>query len=150
MDYVKKQRQNFISLSELGNGPLEFKPALMFRRNLVFPLTDRNERSPIVRNKYRLSYKLLIHQFSSSYVKINVYPGDALQTFYLSASDDNVYLASFGRNTRWPAKISIPFHSPFKRVTMGDLRKKVSHKLTYNTSSHRAKLLYLQQKNYNE
>ena len=32
---------------------------LMFRRNLVFPLTDRNERSPIVRNKYRLSYKLL-------------------------------------------------------------------------------------------
>ena len=37
--------------------------------------------------KYKLSYKLLIHQFSSSHVKIDVCPRDDLQAFYTSEAD---------------------------------------------------------------
>ena len=37
--------------------------------------------------KYTLSYKILICPFSSLHVKINVCPGDDLQTFYPSEAD---------------------------------------------------------------
>ena len=50
MDYVNKQRQNFISLSELGNGPLEFNSggfAYIWQSNWVGIIAIKTRRTQI-------------------------------------------------------------------------------------------------------